>query len=380
MNIAFDAKRITNNATGLGNYSRFVLEALTEYRPENRYLLYSPSIGRPELYRELLEHRSVQLHTPHRALAFLGGSLWRNYSIPRLVREAKVDLFHGLSNELPLGLYRAQRVGTVVTIHDLAFIRYPQYYKPIDRLLYRRKYGASARAADHVITVSEQTRCDVIDIFGVEEERVTTVYQGCSERFAQIQPEDVVVARQALRLPQRYMLFVGSIEERKNLLLAVEALAQLQDKELHLVAVGRRTPYVQQVLDRARRLGVTSRLHLLHQVGATYLPGIYGGAEVFVYPSRFEGFGIPIIEALNAGIPVIGATGSCLEEAGGPTSLYTDPDNADMLASLIDRVLIDISLRRLMIDEGRSYVERFTPKRIARDLSQVYEQVMLTYE
>ena len=380
MNIAFDAKRITNNATGLGNYSRFVLEALTEYRPENRYLLYSPSIGRPELYRELLEHRSVQLHTPHRALAFLGGSLWRNYSIPRLVREAKVDLFHGLSNELPLGLYRAQRVGTVVTIHDLAFIRYPQYYKPIDRLLYRRKYGASARAADHVITVSEQTRRDVIDIFGVEEERVTTVYQGCSERFAQIQPEEVAAARQALRLPQRYMLFVGSIEERKNLLLAVEALAQLQDKELHLVAVGRRTPYVQQVLDRARRLGVTSRLHLLHQVGATYLPGIYGGAEAFVYPSRFEGFGIPIIEALNAGIPVIGATGSCLEEAGGPTSLYTDPDNADMLASLIDRVLIDISLRRLMIDEGRSYVERFTPKRIARDLSQVYEQVMLTYE
>ena len=380
MNIAFDAKRITNNATGLGNYSRFVLEALTEYRPENRYLLYSPSIGRPELYRELLEHRSVQLHTPHRALAFLGGSLWRNYSIPRLVREAKVDLFHGLSNELPLGLYRAQRVGTVVTIHDLAFLRYPQYYKPIDRLLYRRKYGASARAADHVITVSEQTRRDVIDIFGVEEERVTTVYQGCSERFAQIQPEEVAAARQALRLPQRYMLFVGSIEERKNLLLAVEALAQLQDKELHLVAVGRRTPYVQQVLDRARRLGVLSRLHLLHQVGATYLPGIYGGAEVFVYPSRFEGFGIPIIEALNAGIPVIGATGSCLEEAGGPTSLYTDPDNADMLASLIDRVLIDISLRRLMIDEGRSYVERFTPKRIARDLSQVYEQVMLTYE
>ena len=380
MNIAFDAKRITNNATGLGNYSRFVLEALTEYRPENRYLLYSPSIGRPELYRELLEHRSVQLHTPHRALAFLGGSLWRNYSIPRLVREAKVDLFHGLSNELPLGLYRAQRVGTVVTIHDLAFIRYPQYYKPIDRLLYRRKYGASARAADHVITVSEQTRRDVIDIFGVEEERVTTVYQGCSERFAQIQPEEVAAARQALRLPQRYMLFVGSIEERKNLLLAVEALAQLQDKELHLVAVGRRTPYVQQVLDRARRLGVMSRLHLLHQVGATYLPGIYGGAEVFVYPSRFEGFVIPIIEALNAGIPVIGATGSCLEEAGGPTSLYTDPDNADMLASLIDRVLIDISLRRLMIDDGRSYVERFTPKRIARDLSQVYEQVMLTYE
>lgn len=380
MNIAFDAKRITNNATGLGNYSRFVLEALTEYRPENRYLLYSPSTGRPELYEHLLSHRSVQLHTPHRALALLGGSLWRNYSIPRLARQAKVDLFHGLSNELPLGLYKAQRIGTVVTIHDLAFVRYPQYYKPIDRWLYCRKYGSSARAADHVITVSEQTRRDVIDIFGVEEERVTTVYQGCSERFAHITPQEVAQARALLHLPQRYILFVGSIEERKNLALIVEALSLLQDKDVHLVAVGRRTPYVQLVLDRARRLGVTSRLHLLHGVGADLLGGIYGGAEVFVYPSRFEGFGIPLIEALNAGIPVIGATGSCLEEAGGPRSLYTDPDNADMLASMIDRVLIDISLRQLMIDEGRSYVERFTPKRIARDLSQVYEQVMLTYE
>ena len=279
-----------------------------------------------------------------------------------------------------MGLYRAQRVGTVVTIHDLAFIRYPQFYKPIDRLLYRKKYGASARHADHVITVSDQTRRDVIDIFGVDEDRVTTVYQGCSEAFARVTPEDERLARQALNLPERYILFVGSIEERKNLALIVEALAQLQDKDIHLVAIGRKTPYVQTVVDRARRLGVLSRVHLLHGVGSLLLPGVYAGAKVFVYPSRFEGFGIPLIEALNAGIPVIGATGSCLEEAGGPSSLYTDPNDATMLSALIDRVLIDISLRRKMIEEGRTYVERFSPKRLAKDLSSVYENVLLTYE
>ena len=279
-----------------------------------------------------------------------------------------------------MGLYRAQRVGTVVTIHDLAFIRYPQFYKPIDRLLYRKKYGASARHADHVITVSDQTRRDVIDIFGVDEDRVTTVYQGCSEAFARVTPEDEQLARQALNLPERYILFVGSIEERKNLALIVEALAQLQDKDIHLVAIGRKTPYVQTVVDRARRLGVLSRVHLLHGVGSLLLPGVYAGAKVFVYPSRFEGFGIPLIEALNAGIPVIGATGSCLEEAGGPSSLYTDPNDATMLSALIDRVLIDISLRRKMIEEGRTYVERFSPKRLAKDLSSVYENVLLTYE
>ena len=380
MTIAYDAKRITNNATGLGNYSRFVLETLTEFRPENRYLLYSPSTGDPALYKRLLSHRSVHLFTPHRALALLGGSIWRNYSVPRQLPQQHVDLYHGLSNELPIGLYRARRIGTVVTIHDLAFVRYPQFYKGIDRLLYRKKYGASARHADRVITVSEATRRDVIDIFGVEEERVTTVYQGCSEAFASITPEQVAEARDHFALPRRYILFVGSVEERKNLALIVEALGQLQDRELHLVAVGRKTPYVQTVLECARRMGVLSRLHLLHGVPNSYLPGIYAGAEVFVYPSRFEGFGIPIIEALNAGVPVIGATGSCLEEAGGPHSLYTDPKDATMLAAMIDRVVIDISLRKRMIEEGRRYVERFTPKRIAKELSTIYEEVLLSHE
>ena len=335
MNIAFDAKRITHNATGLGNYSRFVLGTLTEFLPENRYLLYSPSVGNPELYRQLLTHRSVRLFTPHRALALMGGSLWRNFSVPRHLRT---------------------------------------------QLLYRKKYGASARHADRVITVSEATRRDVIDIFGVEEERVTTVYQGCSEVFSRITPEETQASRGLFALPRRYILFVGSIEERKNLGLIVEALSLLQDKELHLVAVGRKTPYTQLVLERARRLGVLSRLHLLHGVSGGNLPGIYAGAEVFVYPSRFEGFGIPIIEALSAGVPVIGATGSCLEEAGGPSSLYTDPTDASMLATLIDRVVIDISLRKKMIEDGLHYVQRFTPKRIAKDLSAIYEEVLLTYE
>ena len=146
------------------------------------------------------------------------------------------------------------------------------------------------------------------------------------------------------------------------------------------MAVGLKTPYVQAVLECARRMGVLSRLHLFHGVPNIYLPGIYAGAEVFVYPSRFEGFGIPIIEALNAGVPVIGATGSCLEEAGGPHSLYTDPKDATMLAAMIDRVVIDISLRKRMIEEGRRYVERFTPKRIAKELSTIYEEVLLSHE
>lgn len=380
MNIAFDAKRITANATGLGNYSRYIVEALAEYAPENNYLLCAQSVGDPHLYSHLLEQRSITLHTPEHPLHRTLGAYWRNWGLKDLLETQEVDLYHGLSNELPIGLYRRRGIGTVVTIHDLAFVRYPHLYKPADRLLYRLKYGASARNADHVVAVSEFTRRDVIDYFGVEPERVSVVYQGCSSAYQHVKPEQVAFVRGHYQLPRHYILFVGSIEERKNLLLVVRALSLLGREALHLVAVGRRTPYCAHVLGEARRLGVSERVHLLHGVPNEHLPGFYAGAEVFVYPSRFEGFGIPIIEALHAGVPVIGATGSCLEEAGGPHSLYTDPDDADMLAYLLGQVLGSCQQAKLMCEEGRQWVRRFTPKQIVRDLRKVYEHVLLTYE
>lgn len=381
MNIAFDAKRITNNATGLGNYSRYVVQVLAEYAPENNYLLCSPMVGSPHLYRDLLTHRNVDLATPGEgSLGRLLGSYWRNWGVKRLLKREDIDLYHGLSNELPIGLYRNRDIGTVLTLHDLAFVRYPQFYKRADRLLYTQKYGASARHADHVIAVSESTRQDIINYFDVEPSRVSVVYQGCSPAFALVKPERAAFVRGHYQLPQRYILFVGSIEERKNLRLAVEALSLLSDREVCLVAVGKRTPYCDVVQAQAKRLGVSSRVRLMHNIPNEHLLGFYAGAEVFVYPSRFEGFGIPIIEALSAGIPTIGAMGSCLEEAGGPDSLYTDPDDADMLASMITSILDSPERAAHMRKQGRIWVRRFSAKEIVQDLCAVYENVLLTHD
>ena len=176
------------------------------------------------------------------------------------------------------------------------------------------------------------------------------------------------------------MLFVGSIEERKNLALAVTALAQLKDKDICLVAVGRRTPYCDHVMALARRLGVDKRVRLMHNIPTEHLRGFYIGAELFVYPSHFEGFGIPIIEALNVGVPVIGATGSCLEEAGGPHSLYTSPHDAEELVDMMERILGNDSLAEEMVREGKHYAKRFTPKHIMRELRTIYENVLLTHD
>lgn len=380
MNIAFDAKRITHNATGLGNYSRFIINTLAEYYPENNYQLYSPSVGNKHLYEHLLEYRSVSLNTPETSLGRSLGTYWRNWGLKEMLIKNEVDIFHGLSNELPISLYKYKDIGTVVTIHDLAFIRYPKLYKYADRVLYAKKYGASARYADHVIAVSESTKADVINLWGVEEERVSVIYQGCSPLFYHVKAEQGAFVRGHYQLPERYILFVGTIEERKNLALAVKALSIIKDKGIHLVAVGRHTPYCEIVRAEARRLGVKDRVRFLHHVPSEHLPGFYLAAEVFVYPSLFEGFGIPIIEALHVGTPVIGAKGSCLEEAGGPFSLYTSPSNPEELADMMMRVIDNPSLAQEMREEGKHYAKRFSPKHVMRELRAVYENVLLTHD
>ena len=172
-------------------------------------------------------------------------------------------------------------------------------------------------------------------------------------------------------------MFVGSIETRKNLALIVEALAKIKNKDICIVAVGKYTSYVDEVRLKAKRIGVENRLFILHNISNEDLPGIYKAASLFVYPSKYEGFGIPVIEAINASLPVIAATGSSLEEAGGPSSLYTDPNDSNMLADMIDRVLEDSELRDKMIKDGLNYVRRFSPKEINRALKDVYSKVML---
>lgn len=380
MNIAFDAKRITHNATGLGNYSRFIVHTLAEYYPENNYTLCSTGIGNPHLYENLVNFRSIQLSLPEGTINQAFPSYWRNWGVKTILKEKEIDIYHGLSNELPVGLYKSKQIGTILTIHDLAFIRYPQFYSSIDRLVYRKKYGTSARNADHIIAVSEYTKQDIIETLDIEPARISVVYQGCSSIFSQVRPEQVAFVRGHYQLPERYILFVGTIEERKNLLLAVRALALLKDKDIKLLAIGRRTTYCNIIMAEAQKLGLKGRVHLLHQIPTHHLPGFYSGANIFVYPSRFEGFGIPIIEALNAGVPVIGATGSCLEEAGGAHSLYTSPNDAEELCHLMQSILDNQHLATQMIINGKHYAKRFSPSHIARELRSIYENVLLTHD
>lgn len=374
LRIAFDAKRITHNATGLGNYGRTMVAMLARFAPQNRYDLYTPDPGRDELRRRLDGIPQLTFRYPRKPLHGPFKALWRSFG---LSRELAPDtaLFHGLSGELPSGL-RKRGVRSVVTIHDLIFLRFPAYYKPVDRWIYTLKFRSACRRADRIIAISEATKRDVMHFFGIPEQKIDVIYQGCDERFKH--PVDAALlddVRRRHALPDHYILSVGSIEERKNLLLLLQAVAQLPAPR-HVVAVGKRTPYTQQVEEFAAAHGLTPYLHVLEGVSFDDLPALYQGADLFVYPSRYEGFGIPMIEAANCGVPSIGATGSCLEEAGGPGALYVDPDDPQELARRIEEVLGDEALRRRMVADGRTWVARFEPEVIASELLSTYRKVL----
>jgi glycosyltransferase involved in cell wall biosynthesis len=369
MNIGFDAKRAIQNNTGLGNYSRYVIEILSKYYPDNQYILFAPKQKENSRLSTILSRTNISFIFP-RGISRTFSSLWRIMGVKKDIRKNNLAVYHGLSNELPLGIKKAG-VKSVVTIHDLIFLRYPEYYKPIDRMIYRFKFRLACRKADKIIAVSECTKRDIVSFFHIPEEKIAVVYQGCHPSFRQKVSEDKrSEIREKYSLPARFILSVGSIEARKNLLLVVKALKNIP--EIHLVAVGKSTPYQLEVEKYAEKSGVQSRVHILNTVSFEDLPALYQSAALFVYPSFFEGFGIPIIEALTSEIPVIAATGSCLEEAGGPGSLYINPNNDKELSERITEVLTDKALATRMLEAGKEYVKRFSEKTIASEIISIY--------
>ena len=380
MIVGLDAKRIVRNATGLGSYGRTLVNDLARLSTPDAPLqlrLYAPDAGRDELRRQVQASTATCFCYPRPGSllpAALRKALWRSRGIVADLQRDSVQLYHGLSGELPVGISRSG-IRSVVTIHDLIFMRHPEYYNPIDRWVYTWKFRQAISQADHIIAISECTKRDIIELGQVDERRITVVYQSYSPRFsAQGAGQHASQVSQHYGLPRRFVLTVGTIEARKNVLLAVKALPLLP-ADVSLVAVGRRTDYADRVLRYAREHGLADRVRFLHGVTDEELPALYALAEAFVYLSRYEGFGIPIIEAIGMGLPVVACTGSCLEEAGGPDSLYVDPDDEQALARALTSVLCNAGERQRRVELSQQYITRFGNTSAAQQVLAVYERL-----
>lgn len=370
MNLGFDAKRAFHNATGLGNYSRDVMRILHRHGPEHELWAYDPRPG------PIAFDLGPRFHV-RRPSTVLGRAFpwaWRLGGVVADLRRDGIRLYHGLSNELPAGVERSG-IASVVTIHDLIFERHPELYPAVDRRIYRWKARSAVRRADVVVAASEQTRRDLVERYAVPEARIRVVYQGCHEAFRSVPaPGDLGDVARRWALPPRFVLSVGTIERRKNLLLAVKAVEAIPGAVL--VAVGRRTSYAREVEEHVRARGLGARVRLLQGVPLADLPAFYRLADALVYPSWFEGFGIPIVEALVSGTPVVTTRGGCFAEAGGPGSVYVDPSDPEELRAALAAILSDPARREGMRREGLAHAERFRDEAIARALLDAYAEAL----
>lgn len=370
MKIGYDAKRAFLNRSGLGNYSRSLINALSTNFPGNEYVLYTPKTG------EETPHLDKGLKTvlPSSLLDKKLKAIWRSYRLPDQLKKDGINLYHGLSHELPFGIKKTG-IKTVVTIHDLIFLRYPRLYSLIDRNIYLKKIKYSCNVADKIVCISEQTKKDLISFLQVDPEKIIVIYQNCDQQFKEdVTSDKKLKVQQTYNLPDRYILHVGTVEERKNALTLVKAYQTAKNTDFHLVIVGKHTSYAEKVKAEINSKN-KDRIHFLPNVQFEDLPAIYQQAELFIYPSFFEGFGIPIIEAQYSKVPVISSLGSCFSEAGGPHSTYIDPNSVQELTNTIEKLMENGETRRKIGDLGYEYVQKFNDIKMANDLMELYNSL-----
>jgi len=381
MNIGFEAKRAFTNGTGLGHYSRTLISSLATGFPDNQYFLFTPRLTD----RFTAAHFSnVTTVVPASFPGNVFKSAWRSNWVKADLRKHCIDLYHGLSHEIPSGIHRTG-IPSVVTIHDLIFERYPRQFNPIDVQIYRYKFRYACKHADMVIAISQQTKEDIIRFYGIPEEKIRICYQSCNPSFGHTVSEtEKERIKQLYQLPDQFLLYVGSIIERKNLLTICKALHQLKD-QLHipLIVIGDGGKYKQQVQQYVQQHGLQQQVRFLADDAsvkdlpgfrsAADFPAIYQQALCMIYPSIFEGFGIPILEALWSKLPVITSNISCMPETGGDAAYYVDPYSVQEMANAITKVAGNAALREGMITRGVLHAQRFTQHQCAAAVMDVYQ-------
>lgn len=298
---------------------------------------------------------------------------WEQAAGPLAAARDRLDLFHGPVNVLPLLL----PCPGVVTVHDLAFLAYPEAYHPAKRRYLKLATALSVRRAARVIAVSAATRDELVRRLGVPERKVTVVHNAVDPAFKPLPAAEIAAFRAEQELPERMVLFVGTLEPRKNLVGLLDAFARIApETDAHLVVVGGKGWLYDEVFARLARLGLTERVRFAGFVPDAQLPLWYNAAEVFVYPSLYEGFGLPPLEALACGTSVVTSNASSMPEVVGDAALLADPDDPDALAAALRRLLSDPGLRTMLRERGLARAAVFSWARTAAATRAVYDAVL----
>ncbi len=355
-------------SAGISWYCQNLLRHLPGTDPEIQYTVFLGE-RRYEGVRGLeLRVSRLPTHSPPIRI------LWEQAIQPWALRRAGVDLLHGLALIGPLLSGRP----LVITIHDLSFLHYPQSFHALKRLYLKLFTRLSVRRAQRVIAISDSTRQDIIEQYGVPSETVDLIYYGSNPAFRPLPAEKVAQFRSDQGLPERFILFVGTLEPRKNVVRLIEAYSRLPaSNRPPLMLIGAKGWLYDSVFARVDELDLSDAVRFVGYVPGNSLPWWYNAADLFVYPSIYEGFGLPPLEAMACGTPVVTSKASSLPEVVGTAGLLVDPTSTESLASAMEQVLSDQGERDRMRSAGLAQARRFSWDDTARRTLDTYRRALL---
>jgi glycosyltransferase involved in cell wall biosynthesis len=350
MKIGFDAKRYFHNQTGLGNYSRWLIDGLKHLHECH---LYTPKQTDSEISNLHLPTGSI-----NRALPWF----WRSRSVCKDLVKHKIDVFHGLSNELPFGIHKTG-IKSVVTIHDLINLRYPENYSAFDAMIYRRKLQYATQYADYIVTPSVQTKNDILKFFPQVKSPIEVI---------PLSLQTSTEADKSLNPKERYILCVSSFNKRKNIATLVAAFQALKQTGFKLVLAGGSGDTS---TDIKRMIDADSSIVMFENISNAQKNGLYFSCSFCVYPSIFEGFGIPILEAFHFGKTTVASNSSSLPEVGGNACVYFSPENKAELSDLLSFCMEDknrLQLEALIPEQ----IQNFQSQKLLEEYSKIYYKLM----
>lgn len=383
MNIGFDAKRAFHNNTGLGVYSRVLLNLLATQFPQHQYLLFNPKPGK--LYTP--DFANVHEVLPQKTIDKIFRSLWRSKWVIDDLRKYEIDLYHGLSHEIPMGIEKSG-IASIVTIHDMFPELYPDNFKAIDLRIYRTKTRFACVNSTRILAISNETKNHIVDIYNINPEKIDVIYQSYDPLFDVIETdENKERVRKKYSLPNEFFLHVGTIIERKNLLNICKAINLIKNEiNIPLVVIGKGKEYKEKVKAYIAENNLQNHIILLSDqlafegknsfVPSEAMPAIYQSAKAMIYPSFYEGFGIPVAEGLASGTPVITSAKSCLPEAGGNAAWYVDPSSWEEMAKAFKEIYTNAELVKTMRNKGFEHVKKFSQEKYVSHVMAMYQKTI----
>ena len=372
MKIGIDATALPPQPVGAGNYIIQLIRSLAILESEFEFVVFAQPDGRQQINTP----ESSRIHWVETPSINPGLRLiWEQTLFPRLIRQSSIDLYHSLHYTRPYLLSGP----SVVTFHDMTFFLYPHLHTRVKRIFFPMAIRFSARTAQALIADSESTRQDAIRILQIPPDKIVAVQLGVDPKFRVIDDSLALErVRREYKLPERFMLYVGLVEPRKNVPILIRAYKNLVDQgiAIPLVVVGRFGWMYSEVFDQIEKLGLQERVQFTGYVPSDDLPNIYNLASLFVYPTRYEGFGFPALEAMACGVPLITSAVSSLPELVGDAGILVLPDDVDELTQAIGSVLRNPDLQAELARKGPIQAAEFTWERTAEQTLQVYRRVL----